>query len=82
MLERRNGSAPGIYNRLREDGRFVNRAILNEAQYCLSTLLNNVGLAAYRMAFRSIPADLYSRQDNYADFDFAQHMSVTNQFRL
>ena len=41
MLERRNGLARGMYNRLREDGRFVVRAILDESQYCLSAILSH-----------------------------------------
>ena len=34
MLERPKGLALGIFNRLREGERFVDRAILDEAQNC------------------------------------------------
>ena len=44
MLERRNGVARGMYNRLREDGRFAVRAILDVGQYCLDTILNHGGV--------------------------------------
>ena len=44
MLERRNGLARGMYNRLREDGRFVVRATSGEGQYCLNTILSHYGV--------------------------------------
>ena len=61
VLERRNGFARGIYNRLRGKGRFVDRAIIEEAQYCLSTTLNHGGFSAYRMVSEPDPVNLYSQ---------------------
>ena len=51
MLERRNGLARCIKNRLRYGGRFAGRVILNEAQYCLNAMLNLGWSSAYRVAF-------------------------------
>ena len=46
MLRRRNGLARGTFDRLRGDGRLVDRAILNEVQHCLNATLNHGGPTA------------------------------------
>ena len=46
LLRRRNGLARGIYNRPIEDGRFMNKTILAEAQWCLNTMLSASGFPA------------------------------------
>ena len=51
MLERRNGLARGIYNRIREGGRFSGRQILSEVQWRLNALISAGGFSAYRMVF-------------------------------
>ena len=45
-LARRHGVARGIFNRLREDARFVGRAMLDEVQYRLDTMSNYRGFSA------------------------------------
>ena len=40
LLERRNGLARGIYNRLKEDNRFPGKQILAEVQVCLNTFIS------------------------------------------
>ena len=47
MLEGRYGLARGIYNRLRVDGRFVVRTILDDVQYRLNAMPNHGGSSAY-----------------------------------
>ena len=79
MLERRNGLARGIYNRLHADGRFVDRAILNEVQYRLRAMLQHWGFSAYHRAFEPDPVELYSWQDHDADLDFSRVTSCPNR---
>ena len=59
ILERRNGLARGIYNRLEEDDRFPGGQILAEAQWCLNTLISGGGFLANQMVFGPNPADLF-----------------------
>ena len=47
LLERRNGLARGIYNRLVEDDRFSSEKILGEVQWCLNTVLSTSGFSAF-----------------------------------
>ena len=58
MLERRNGLAIGIFNRLHEGGRAADRATSVEVQHCLDAVLKHGGFSAYQMAVGSNPVDL------------------------
>ena len=78
--ERRNGLARGIYSRLREDGRFVEKEALNEIQYCMNTTLRHSGFFAYQLVFGANPMDLYPWEDDDREFNFAQNASVSSQF--
>ena len=51
LLGRRKGLARGIYNRLSEDGRFMNKTILAGAQWCLNAMLSASGCSASRWYF-------------------------------
>ena len=64
LLERQNGLARGIYNRLIEDDRFSSGQILSEVQYCLNTMLSSCGFSAYHVVFGSNPADLFRWDDS------------------
>ena len=81
-LGRLNGVPRGIYNRLRAGGRFVEKAAVNEIQYCVSTMLRHGGVSANRLFFRSNPVDLYSWNDNDRDLDFAHIAWVLSWFTL
>ena len=59
-MGRRSLLARGIYNTLLVDGRFVAKAILNGAQYCLNATLNRGGLSAYQPVYVARPAGLFS----------------------
>ena len=59
LLERRNGLAGGIYNRLIEDDRFSNTTFLAEVQWHLNAMPSAVGPSAYVMVLRSNPVDLF-----------------------
>ena len=63
MLERRNGFARGIYNRLHDGGRFVGR-------YYANAMPTHRGFSAYQLAFGPDRADLPAWQDTDADSDF------------
>ena len=62
-----------------EGGRFVGKAILNEDQYCLHTMLNDGGYSAYQVAFGPNPVDLYSQKDYKTNLDFAQTATIPSQ---
>ena len=47
ILERRNGLARGIYNRLKEGRYYTGPQILSEAQWRLNTLVSASGYSAY-----------------------------------
>ena len=80
MLERRNGLARGIYNRLIVDDRFSSDTILSEVQWCLNTMLSSSVFSSYQMVFGSNPIDLYGWEDSEEDLLFAQDTSVAGQF--
>ena len=48
ILERRNGLARGIYNRMMADGRFSGKQVLTGAQWCLNTLISASGHSAFQ----------------------------------
>ena len=64
--------ARGICNRFVEDGRFMNKTILSEAQWCLNTMLSACGFSAHQMVFGSNPVDLLDWEDGDEDLMFAQ----------
>ena len=80
LLERRNGLARGIFNRLIEDDRFPSGQILGEVQRCLNSMLASSGFSAYQMVFGSNPADLFGWGDSDEDLLFAQGTSLAGQF--
>ena len=80
ILERRNGLARGISNRLREDDRFSGKQILAEALWCLNTLISRSGFSAYRLVFGSNPVDLFGWQDEDEDLALAHDTSLSVQF--
>ena len=80
ILERRNGPAHGIYNRLKEDDRFPVRQILAGAQWRLNTLTSGGGFSAYQTVFGPNQANLYGWEDKDEDLAFAQDASLLGQF--
>ena len=54
----------------------MDRAILNEAQYCLHAMLNHGSLSARRVVLRPNPVYLYSWQDNDSNSDFVRNTSI------
>ena len=51
ILERRNGLARGIYNRLKADRYYTGPQILAEVQWRLNTLVSASGYSAYQLDF-------------------------------
>ena len=80
ILERRNGLARGIYNRLKADRYYTGPQILAEAQWRLNTLVSASGYSAYQLVFGSNPMDLYGWDDSEDDLLFAQDTSISGQF--
>ena len=80
MLERRNGLARGIYNKLVEDDRFSSEKILGEVQWRLNAMLSSSGFSAYQMVFGSNPVDLFGWDDSDEELLFAQDTSLVGQF--
>ena len=78
LLERRNGLARGIYNRLIEDDRFSNKTIPSEVQWRLNTMLSASGFSAYQMVFGwgGGGEDLLSAQDTSLSRQFAQQWKL------
>ena len=79
LLERRNGPARGIYNRLVEDDRFSKKMILLEAQWCLNTMLSACRFSAHQMVLGSNPVDLCGWEDKDEDLMFAQDTSLAGR---
>ena len=50
ILERRNGLARGIYNRIRSDGRFSGKRILAVVHWRSDTLISATGNSAFQLA--------------------------------
>ena len=59
VLERRNGHARGIYNRLVADNRYSGKQISGEVQRRLNTLISGAGYSAYQLVFGSNPVELF-----------------------
>ena len=79
MLERRSGLARGVRNRLIEDDRHSNTAILAGAQWRVDTVLSASGFSAYQMVFGPSPVDLFGWTDGAVDMLFAQDTSLAGQ---
>ena len=79
LLERRDGPARGIYNRLIGDDRLLNKTILAEVQWCLNAMLSASGFSASQMAFCSNPLDLFGWEDGEKDVIFAQDAYLAGQ---
>ena len=58
MPERRNGLAPGIFNRFFAEGQFTDRAIPNEAQLRKETIGNRGALPVCQTVFGPDPGDI------------------------
>ena len=80
VVERRNGFARGVYNRLIEGDRFSDKKILSEVQWRLNTMLSASGFPAYQMLFGSNPADFFGWEDGDEDSLFAQDTFTSGQF--
>ena len=80
ILERRNGLARGIYNRMKADGRYAGWQLITEIQFCLNTMLASNGFSAYQMVFGSNPADNFGWGDEDEDLLCAQDTSLSEQF--
>ena len=80
ILERRNGLARGIYNRLHAEKFYSGAQILSEVQWCLNTMVSASGFSAYQLVFGSSPMDLYGWDDTDEDLLFAQDTSISGQF--
>ena len=80
LLGRRNGLARGIYNRLIEDDRFMNKTILSESQWRPNTMLSASGFPARQTVFRPNPADLSGWEDGDDGLTFARDTSPAGQF--
>ena len=72
--------ARGVYNRLVENDRLSNTAILAEAQWRLNTMLSASGFPAYQVVFGSNPEDFFGWEDGDEDLLFAQDTSLAGQF--
>ena len=79
-LERRNGLARGIYNRIMADGRYSGKQVLAEVQWCLDSMVSSSGYSAFQSVFVANPTDLYRWGDNGGDLLRAQDTSVSGQF--
>ena len=80
LVERRNGLAGGIYNRLVRDDGFSNKRIPSEALRRLKTVLSASGFCAYPMVLGSNPMDPFGWEDQDEDLTFAQDSSLAGQF--
>ena len=80
ILERRNGLARGIYNRLKGGRQYTGPQILAEVQWCLNTLVSASVYPAYQLVFGSDPMDLYGWDDSDDDLLFAHDTSISGQF--
>ena len=80
ILGGRNGLAPGIYNRLKEDDRFSGAQLPAGAQWRRNTLFPGSGFSAYQMVFGSNPADGYGWGGKDGDLTFAEDAPLSGQF--
>ena len=78
-LERRDGLARGMYNRLAADDRFSSRASLDGAQFCVNSMFGRGGFSARQIVFGPCLADLSMWQSAKGDRDLAQDASISGQ---
>ena len=79
LLERLNGLARGIYNRLIEAGRVSSRQIPSDVQWCLNTMPSAEGFPAYQRLLGSHPIDLFGSGADNDDPLFTQDASLAGQ---
>ena len=82
MLGRRNGVARGICYRLREDGRFTDKATSNGIHSCVTTMLNHGGFPAYQLVLGSNPVYLHTSSDSWDDVDCEQITWISSQLMM
>ena len=63
ILERRNGLARGICNRLVADDRFSGKQFSAEGQRRLNSLISGGGFSPYQLVFVADPVDLFGWGD-------------------
>ena len=80
MLERPNGIARGLYNRLAADSRFSGKQILSEAQWCLNTRISEGGHSASQLVCGSNTANLFGWDKKDEDLFVAQATSPSGEF--
>lgn len=80
LLERRDGLARGIHDRLAADDSFASERIPTDAQYRLDTLPSASGYSASQMVFGSEPAALYGWRDADERLSVAHDTSSSGQF--
>ena len=80
VLGRRNGLAGCPSFGLRERSRFVGRAILDEVQFCLDTMLDHDGFSACQIVFDSNSAELHPWQDDKAGPGSVRSTPISRQF--
>ena len=80
VLERPNGLARGIYNRLVAHDCSSGEQIPADAQWRLNALIHAGGDSAYRLVFASNPAGLFGRGGKDGDLLPAQDASPSGQF--
>ena len=71
LLELRSVPARGFYNRLAAGSRLSTRSILGEVRFRLKAMSSHAGLPAFQVVFGSNPVDLFLRQDDDSDSQFA-----------
>ena len=77
ILERRNGRARGIYNRLMSVDRFQRRQIPSEVQWCLNALMLAGEFSVYQTVFGPNTVDLFGRDAGDGDFLCVQDPSLS-----
>ena len=79
ILERRNGIARGLNNRLIADYGDSGRRMLAEAQWRLNAMIPASELPAFQSVFQSNPVGLYEWGGQGEDPLFAQDVSVSGE---
>ena len=80
ILDRRNGIAPGICNRLVVNSRLLCKQLPSELEWSLRALISGGGYLTSQLVSVSNPVDLVGRDDKDGDLMFAQGTSLTGHF--
>ena len=80
ILERRNGIARGIYNRLIAEDRYPGRRILAGVEWRLNIMVSAIGYSVSQLVFGSNVVDIYGWGDQDEDLLFAQDASASGRF--